>query len=120
MASPATRLTKGDIHKRVGVISEHYGIELKVNFYSPAGRSLGRITNANDDNISDRLNLSDLALWLDGYEAALKQAKLDEDALLKAALLLADLAEGLDVNQKAGPIHPDFLTAAKIVRDYKR
>lgn len=119
MASPDTRLTRGQIHDRVAKIAKHYKLEINVNFYSPAGRSLGRVTDGLDNNLSDRLNLSDLAIWLDGYEAAMKQAALDQDALLKAALTLAELAEGLNVNQKAGPINPDFLTAARIVRDYK-
>lgn len=119
MASHATRLTRGDIHQRVAEIAKKFKLEIKVNFYSPNGRSLGRVTDALDNNVSDRLTLSDLALWLDGYEAALKQASLDTEALLNSALVLAELAEGLDVNQKAGPINPDFLIAARIVKDYK-
>lgn len=115
------RLTRAKLHSRVEAIRKEFGAEIALNFYRPGSRSLGQITSSCEGRlISPRLPINELDQWLDGFVQSyveFERKRTDFFTLLTAANTLAELAEGLQANQKAGPIHNDFLVAARIVRE---
>lgn len=110
------KVTRQGLYEKIQYLRS-IGHDLGINFQRTEGWR-GRITDTKGErDRSPRLKVGELDLWLDGYLDGYRSAT---KRILAPASALAELAEGLDVNQKAGPIHEDFLAASRMIREIKQ